>query len=56
MLGKLKKSMAGAKEKIKMASSDLLDGASMKLVGKVFRVNGKKYKTKRLIAEGTVEG
>lgn len=44
--------MAGAKEKIKAAGSDLLDSTQLKLAGKVFRVNGKKYKARRLIAEG----
>ena len=45
--------MAGAKEKIKAAGSDLLDSTQLKLAGKVFRVNGKKYKARRLIAEGS---
>jgi uncharacterized protein YqfB (UPF0267 family) len=55
MLGKIKKSMAGAKEKIKAAGSDLLDSTSMKLTARVFRVNGKKYKARKLIAEGPFE-
>ena len=56
MLGKLKKSVAGASAKIKAAGSDLIDNTSMKLAGKVFRVNNKRYKARRLIAEGTSEG
>lgn len=53
MLGKLKKSVAGAGAKIKAAGSDLIDTTSMKLAGKVFRVNNKRYKARRLIAEGS---
>jgi hypothetical protein len=53
MLGKIKKSMAGASSKIKSAGAELLDSTQMKFSGKAFRVNGKKYKARRLIAEGT---
>jgi len=48
--------MAGAKEKIKAAGSELLDSTQMKLASKVFRVNGKKYKAKKLLAEGAFGG
>lgn len=54
VFGKIKKSVAGAGAKIKAAGSDLIDSTSSKLAGKVFRVNGRKYKTRRLIAEGTL--
>lgn len=53
MLGKIKKSVAGASAKIKAAGSDLIDTTSMKLAGKVFRVNNTRYKARRLIAEGS---
>ena len=53
MLGKLKKSMQGAGLKIKSATNEIIDSTSMKLAGKVFRVNNKRYKARRLIAEGT---
>lgn len=51
--GKIKKSAAGAKDKLKAASADLFESTQLKVNGKLFRVQGRKYKAKKLLAEGS---